>query len=103
MKTINTSNQLNFIDPLFSEGTPRGQERNSLSSEQYQQALEALDLDEREKALYMDRTQLDRFRSQLEQRLSRTKLWNYAPDQRDAVKEARARLQEMLGLEISFR
>ena len=68
----------------------------------FQQAIDALGLDENEKKLYQDETQLNHFRIQLESRLHKTKLWNYAPHQREAVKKARAYLQQLLGIELSY-
>jgi len=102
MKATKNSTPVNFIDPVFARGTSHSAAETPASFRQYRYAIEALDLDEKEKARYMDVDQMDRFRLQLETRLRKTKLWNYAPHQRDAVKEARAYLQEMLGLESSY-
>lgn len=102
MKATNIPSPMNFIDPVFAGDTSPSSTEVSDTFRQYRQAIEALDLNENEKVLYLEISQMDRFRLQLETRLRKTKLWNYAPEQRDTVKEARAFLQEMLGLEMSY-
>jgi hypothetical protein len=91
-----------FIQPAFRHADSP----ESLAAEErarYWEAIRALDLDPQEEEQFLAFGELDTFRDRLARRLSRTKLWDYAPDQRDAVKEARNYLQDFIGVEISYR
>ncbi len=70
--------------------------------EQYRRAIRALDLNETEQEHLLDPDRLDTFRQALEYRLEKTKLWNYAPEQREEVKAARAFLQTFLRADIPY-
>lgn len=102
MKTTNSTEPFPFVNPVFSKGTVHPEAGTADTLHRYREAIEALDLNEKENALYMDYDQMDRFRLQLETRLRKTKLWNYTPGQRDEVKEARAYLQNLLGVSASY-
>ncbi len=99
MKTDTTHTSFQFIEPAFAEKTDQHSAPQTLVRSQYLRAIEALELDPKERERFLRMEQLDRFRGQLEARLRKTKLWNYAPEQRDSVKEARAYLQAVLGIE----
>ena len=71
-------------------------------ADQYRQAIRALDLGETEAERFSDFDRLESFRSALEHRLDKTKLWHYAPDQRDEVKAARSFLRTLLTAEIPY-
>jgi len=71
-------------------------------ADQYRQAIRALDLNETEEERFLDFDHLETFRSALSYRLDKTKLWNYAPDQRDDVKAARTFLKTLLSTEIPY-
>jgi hypothetical protein len=88
----------------FIHTTFTGNVSNDFSYEEvlkrYQEAIRALDLDADEEQRFLAYNQLESFRKELQKRLERTKLWNYSPDQRDAVKEARAYLQDLLNTSV---
>jgi hypothetical protein len=69
---------------------------------QYTDAIRTLDLSEGETACYLELDRLATFRPALEHRLEKTKLWNYAPDQREDVKTARSFLTLFLAVDIPY-
>jgi len=71
-------------------------------AQQYRRAIAALDLDEADSNSLQNFYALDTFRAQLEKHVTKTKLWNYAPQQRADVKQARSFLQNILTLEIPY-
>jgi len=97
MKLETPSTTFPFIDPVFAKDNEAS---GTIGS--YEEAIQMLDLSESEQALYLQVDQLDQFRLRLENRLRKTKLWNYAPEQREQVKAARACLQALLGFEIAY-
>jgi len=90
-----------FIQAEFTKEFPHDDRRDDSEIVAYQKAIRALDLDEQEEKKFLDLTQLNTFRTQLEKRLKKTKLWNYAPDQREAVGSARSQLQDLLGITVN--
>ena len=97
MKLETPSTTFPFIDSVFAE---RNKASGTIGS--YEEAIQMLDLSESEQNLYLQVDQLDRFRLRLENRLRKTKLWNFAPEQREQVKAARAYLQAFLGFEMAY-
>jgi len=91
-----------FIQAEFSQKASRDHQENDPAVVAYQRAIRALGLDEKEEKRFLDLMLLDTFRPQLEKRLKKTKLWHYAPEQREAVKSARKYLQDLLGVAVNF-
>jgi 23S rRNA A2030 N6-methylase RlmJ len=77
-------------------------EQTDATLEHYREAIRALDMEPEEEAQFQVYQENDRFRHCLKRRLDKTRLWDYHPQQRDAVKQARAYLQQLIGVELSF-
>ena len=86
------------IDPLFVR-----EEQSDATLERYREAIRALDMDPEEEAQFLAYQENERFKHLLKKRLDKTRLWDYHPKQRDAVKKARAYLQQWIGVELSYR
>ncbi len=71
-------------------------------ADQYREAIRVLDLKESEEERFLDFDQIETFRKALAHRLERIKLWNYAPEQREEVKTARAFLRTFLRAKIPY-
>ena len=77
------------------------QDRASVA-QQYRQAIAMLDLNEADTRYLQNFDAIDTFRTQLEKQIDKTKLWNYAPQQREDVKKARTFLKNILSVEIPY-
>jgi hypothetical protein len=96
MKTIDLNTRKHAEDIVVTYHT-----RDEMAR-QYRQAIWALDLDDEQFARLADFDRLETNRSLLEKQLNKTKLWHYAPEQRETVKEARRFLQQMLDAKIPY-
>jgi len=98
---MKSTDNIPFVQIDFAQNVSKRQEK-TLSRDAYRHAIQALDLDTNEETFFSDPDNLDLFRSQLIKRLKKTKLWNYPPEKRDAVKDARAQLQSFLGVDVLY-
>jgi hypothetical protein len=96
MKTINldTLRHTNQMRVIYAD--------QETVARQYREAILALDMDEKKTVRYCEMDRVANFRSELEAQLRKTKLWNYAPEQREAVKAARTFLTHFLATEIPY-
>jgi hypothetical protein len=96
MKTINldTLRHTNQMRVIYAD--------RETVARQYREAILALDMDEKKTVQYCEMDRVANFRSELEAQLRKTKLWDYAPEQREAVKAARTFLTHFLDAEIPY-